>query len=108
LPAVVPFSDTAVASVPATVAAQRANPPTEPRTASRQHHDEPRPEAPGGGTAGASPASSGGGGGGFSHALFAVLTALIGVAALPLLERVLSAAANRRSALFVSLLERPG
>jgi hypothetical protein len=41
-------------------------------------------------------------------ALIVALTALLAVAALPLLERVLSAAANRRSALFASLLERPG
>jgi hypothetical protein len=34
--------------------------------------------------------------------------ALIGVAASPLLERLLLAAANWRSAALVSLLERPG
>jgi hypothetical protein len=37
-----------------------------------------------------------------------MLLALVGVAASPLLERVLSAAANWRSALLVSVLERPG
>jgi hypothetical protein len=43
-----------------------------------------------------------------SLSLFAMLMALVGVAASRFLERLLSAPANLRPAAFVSLLERPG
>jgi hypothetical protein len=93
-----------VSQAPLALATVAVRPQSGPGTG-RNHH-KPAPELPGGFSAGPGPAPAGGGG--FSLGLLAMLTALIGVAASPLLERLLSAAANRRSALLVSLLERPG
>jgi hypothetical protein len=79
-----------------------------PSTASVSAGHGAGPQGPGGSGGLATSVGGPGGGGGSSLSSFAILLALIGLAASPFLGRLLTAPVEWRPVPFVSLLERPG